>query len=699
MRRFRELTDEQAAMLLSTRKAHRQYTEGVVMGAAGMNLFRAVPPSTVLALAATERHEKAERADVMAARGVVGGRGGEGGGGADRRRAGHRVSGRRRGRRPGRPAARRPSRVCRAAGGGRLDRAGGAGAGDGRPGGGDGGGAARAVRGLHGVRGGGPVRVDLPRPALRAAGDDVRGDDAPGAPLRADGGGDGARGTRLPVDGGPRRAGAARCGVAARGRGALRGRDVREGRRRAAGDPGRDAAPGRGARLLRGRGVRVGDRGGCVSQLAGSVPGLDFVCPPPVLPMPYYASVVDPLWRFGEPGMVAAAQDVAAHPPLGRGLREPSAAGALEWGTLFPLGGWMDSGHDYRNAANVAQRAAFVATNRTFGLPAPGGANLHVRAGDGRAAAARRCRCRTIRRRGRSTSAARPRSGRCRSRRSARCRTCRAAGARRGSGSWPRCRSRTGVPASPLPRAAVRHPRAQRHVPLRRLGDDVAAARRGARAADSSSGARCCRTWRAATYSQRRERPGTVPFAGTRRSTPTGRCFTDPLIGRMNKDGGYAWQLWREYECCANPCVVRVAGPLQDRRTEDAARRLRAMRRRRCGRAPYGPARRRWGRVTLKEGAGRAFCGGVRGDAAARARVVGAAGGGAALRGRRSRSATLRSTRWAARCRSARSADSRGGRWTCPCRTGGPATSSAAASTSARRSATSLATRGARPGR
>lgn len=70
MKRFRELTDEQAAMMLSTRKAHRQYTEGVVMGAAGMNLFRAVPPSTVLALAATERHEKAERAEIMAAEGV-----------------------------------------------------------------------------------------------------------------------------------------------------------------------------------------------------------------------------------------------------------------------------------------------------------------------------------------------------------------------------------------------------------------------------------------------------------------------------------------------------------------------------------------------------------------------------------------------------------------------------------------------------
>ena len=70
MRRFRELTDEQVEMLLSARKAHRQYTEGVAMSATGMNLFRAVPPSAVLALAATERHEKAERAAIMARDGV-----------------------------------------------------------------------------------------------------------------------------------------------------------------------------------------------------------------------------------------------------------------------------------------------------------------------------------------------------------------------------------------------------------------------------------------------------------------------------------------------------------------------------------------------------------------------------------------------------------------------------------------------------
>ena len=71
MRRFRELSGEQVGMLLSARKAHRQYAEGVVMSATGMNLFRAVPPSAVLALAATERHEKAERAAIMARDGVT----------------------------------------------------------------------------------------------------------------------------------------------------------------------------------------------------------------------------------------------------------------------------------------------------------------------------------------------------------------------------------------------------------------------------------------------------------------------------------------------------------------------------------------------------------------------------------------------------------------------------------------------------
>ena len=106
------------------------------------------------------------------------------------------------------------------------------------------------------------------------------------------------------------------------------------------------------------------------------------VCPSATLPVPYYASVVDPLWRFGELDMAAGVADAAAHPPFGRGLYEPPwpLPPGVEWGTLFPLTGWQDAGHDYRNAANVAQRAAFVATHGDFGLPGPLGANLHVRA-------------------------------------------------------------------------------------------------------------------------------------------------------------------------------------------------------------------------------------------------------------------------------------------------------------------------------
>ena len=38
---------------------------------------------------------------------------------------------------------------------------------------------------------------------------------------------------------------------------------------------------------------------------------------------------------------------------------------------------------------------------------------------------------------------------------------------------------------------------------------------------------------------------------------------TDPLAARTHRDGGYGWQLWRRYECCENPCRVRLAGPLR----------------------------------------------------------------------------------------------------------------------------------------
>ena len=66
MRRFRDLSDAQRELLLSATKAHLQYTEGVVLAGSVETLFRCVPPSLVLALVQTERHEKARRAEIMA---------------------------------------------------------------------------------------------------------------------------------------------------------------------------------------------------------------------------------------------------------------------------------------------------------------------------------------------------------------------------------------------------------------------------------------------------------------------------------------------------------------------------------------------------------------------------------------------------------------------------------------------------------
>ena len=71
MGRFRDLTDAQRELLLSATKAHLQYTEGVVLAGSVETLFRCVPPSLVLALVQTERHEKARRAELMAEHGVT----------------------------------------------------------------------------------------------------------------------------------------------------------------------------------------------------------------------------------------------------------------------------------------------------------------------------------------------------------------------------------------------------------------------------------------------------------------------------------------------------------------------------------------------------------------------------------------------------------------------------------------------------
>jgi conjugative transfer ATPase len=63
--RFKDLTDEQRQLLLSTRKEPGKYVEGVVLADKVEALFRNVPPPLSLALAMTEKHEKAERAAIM----------------------------------------------------------------------------------------------------------------------------------------------------------------------------------------------------------------------------------------------------------------------------------------------------------------------------------------------------------------------------------------------------------------------------------------------------------------------------------------------------------------------------------------------------------------------------------------------------------------------------------------------------------
>ncbi|HID9895601.1 conjugative transfer ATPase [Serratia nevei] len=63
--RFKALTEEQKAVLLSASKLSGCYTEGVVLSRKLEALFRAVPPSLYLALGMTEKEEKAERRALM----------------------------------------------------------------------------------------------------------------------------------------------------------------------------------------------------------------------------------------------------------------------------------------------------------------------------------------------------------------------------------------------------------------------------------------------------------------------------------------------------------------------------------------------------------------------------------------------------------------------------------------------------------
>ncbi|MEW8552633.1 MAG: conjugative transfer ATPase [Candidatus Thiodiazotropha sp.] len=67
--RFKDLTDVQRSLLLSARKEPGKYVEGVVLSDNLEALFRNVPPPLSLALAMTEKYEKAERAAIMQEKG------------------------------------------------------------------------------------------------------------------------------------------------------------------------------------------------------------------------------------------------------------------------------------------------------------------------------------------------------------------------------------------------------------------------------------------------------------------------------------------------------------------------------------------------------------------------------------------------------------------------------------------------------
>ena len=63
--RFRELTPEQKALMLSARKEAGKFTEGVILSKSMEVLFRAVVPSLYLSLAMTEMEEKNQRYQLM----------------------------------------------------------------------------------------------------------------------------------------------------------------------------------------------------------------------------------------------------------------------------------------------------------------------------------------------------------------------------------------------------------------------------------------------------------------------------------------------------------------------------------------------------------------------------------------------------------------------------------------------------------
>jgi hypothetical protein len=69
--RFRQLTNEQRALMLSARKEPPKYVEGVLLSDQMAALIRNVPPPIAVALAMTEGHEKAQRAAIMREQGCT----------------------------------------------------------------------------------------------------------------------------------------------------------------------------------------------------------------------------------------------------------------------------------------------------------------------------------------------------------------------------------------------------------------------------------------------------------------------------------------------------------------------------------------------------------------------------------------------------------------------------------------------------
>ena len=63
--RFRPFTEEERCFFRTVRKEAKKYVEGVILCNKFKGLFRAVPPRPCLALAMTEKHEKAERKAIM----------------------------------------------------------------------------------------------------------------------------------------------------------------------------------------------------------------------------------------------------------------------------------------------------------------------------------------------------------------------------------------------------------------------------------------------------------------------------------------------------------------------------------------------------------------------------------------------------------------------------------------------------------